>query len=196
MRFKQCRDNQKGQYRTHNWLKKSQQKTYGLSIETDIEYNMDTLFDKYKILHALPRIGQKVKYTKPTTIHWFTSTVENEKDLVLGQEYTVRDTELNSSSTYIWLEEFPSTNGDERGNKQFTVGSFSWEKTFPTPEELVGYNVRDLFRLQHSFDNVQVNHDTFELWKDGSLHLSPIYDKNTGNITGFNQCDYRGADED
>ncbi len=199
MRFKRGRNDTKHLFAVKNYLKYKYRKTYGDPIGPDyneiILNDMQTLFDKYKILHGFPEIGQKVTFSRPTKHHWFRSVIENENELVLGNEYTVRDTELNSSSSYIWLEEIPDTDNEERGNKFFNLGAFTWNRDIPTADELIGFGVSDLFRLQNNTYNLVVDPTDFQIYRNGELYLTPIYDKSNGRITGFEQ-DYKGADKD
>lgn len=123
MRFKEGRAKQKSQYGTYNWLKKVRQKTYGLSVEEDIKI-MGLLFEDRKEAMGFPKDGQKITYSKPTKVAWFKSVVDAEKLLTLGNQYTVRRTELNSSSSYVWLEEFPE---DDRNQPFFSLWAFDWE---------------------------------------------------------------------
>jgi hypothetical protein len=51
--------------------------------------------------------------------------VDDQKLLVQGQEYTVRKTQLNSSSTYVWLEEIEVYNA-ERDLPFFNLLCFDW----------------------------------------------------------------------
>jgi hypothetical protein len=52
-----------------------------------------------------PTPGAKLKY-KGTHIFWFTNLIENaEKNLVKGQEYTLKKIDVASSWCHIWLEE-------------------------------------------------------------------------------------------
>lgn len=149
------------------------------------------MFDKYKILHGFPKVGQKVKYVKPTKVHWFKNVVEDENRLILLDEYTVSKTELNSSSSYLWLEEFPQEK--DNGTPFFNLGAFDWIAEVPQASELVGFTVLDLFRLSGKI-GCQVNKDTYEISKNGIVLLTPIYDKMTGVISGFEETEYRGAD--
>lgn len=154
---------------------------------------MATTFDKYKILHGFPKVGQKVKYVKPTKVHWFTNVVEDEKRLTLYDDYTVSKTELNSSSSYIWLEEFPQEK--DNGTPFFNLGAFDWIADIPQASELVGFSVLDLFRLSGK-TGCRVVKDTYEVFYGDELLFTPIYDKVTGVISGFVQDDYKGADSD
>lgn len=152
---------------------------------------MGTIFEKYKPLHRLPVKGQKVVCKSKIKHHWFTDLVKREQELLeVGKEYTVRDTELNSSSTYVWLEEFPDTNSDEkRGNVYFSMHSFEWKPEPIDPESLIGHSVRDLMRLTYAENStVTVNPDTFKI-TDGELEYLPLYDKVHGQIYAFQRIE-------
>lgn len=85
----------------------------------------DTIDGKKKM--GFPEDGQKVIFTEPLTIHWFTNIVQDQsRYLCVGQEYTVRKTQLNSSSSFIWLEELEPYD-EERDLPFFNLWSFSWE---------------------------------------------------------------------
>lgn len=93
--------------------------------------NKNNIFEQHKIEYKLPKVGQKIKFVKPTP-SWFINVTEDSKMLVYGQEYTVRKIEVASSSTYVWLEEYPNIfelNESNRGMDQpfFNMASFSWE---------------------------------------------------------------------
>lgn len=75
---------------------------------------------------GLPKNGQKVVFTEPLTMHWFTNVVADQKLLEIGKEYTVRKTNLNSSSTYVWLEEIEAYDV-ERDLPFFNMWCFDWE---------------------------------------------------------------------
>jgi len=114
-----------------------------------------SMFDKYKFLHGLPLEGQKIIF-KRCPMSWFTNVVEDSKRLVIDQEYTVRKTQLNSSSTYVWLEEFPNIFdpndlNDGRDQPFFCMSSFEWIKPEPKLEDLIGFNVRDLATINNIF---------------------------------------------
>lgn len=68
---------------------------------------------KLQILPLTAR-GTKVKFVKPITDHWFTNVVEDQKLLEIGKEYTVEKVEMNSSSTFVWLQEIPPYDEDRR----------------------------------------------------------------------------------
>lgn len=114
-----------------------------------------SIFDKYKILHGLPEIGQKITFVKPTR-SWFTNVEEDQKKLTIGQEYTVRKTELNSSSTYVWLEEFPNIFDDNdptdgRDQPFFNMGSFEWVIPPINPNDLIGLTYGDVLTLNRKY---------------------------------------------
>jgi hypothetical protein len=75
---------------------------------------------------GFPRDGQKVVFKEPLTVHWFTNVVEDQKLLEIGKEYTVRKTQLNSSSSFIWLEEV-EVYSTEHDLPFFNLWSFDWE---------------------------------------------------------------------
>lgn len=110
---------------------------------------MSTL-DKYKVLHGLPEVGQKITFIRPTP-SWFTNVERDCELLVPGDEYTVRKTELNSSSTYVWLEEFSDILDVGRDQPFFNIASFEWVKPELDFNDLIGMNARDLTRLNYSY---------------------------------------------
>jgi hypothetical protein len=115
---------------------------------------MGTLFDDRQFLHGLPVRGQKIKYVKPTKFAFHSNIIEDEKNLLeLGKEYTVRRVNLNSSSTYVSLEEFWIEGLDEYRNNQksFNMHAFSWEKPPIDPERMIGRDYRDCAMLHHSY---------------------------------------------
>ena len=85
-----------------------------------------SIFEKDKERMGLPKDGQKVIFNKPLKMHWFTNVVQDQKLLEIGKEYTVRKTNLNSSSTYVWLEEI-ETYDAERDLPFFNMWCFDWE---------------------------------------------------------------------
>lgn len=106
-------------------------------------------FDKYQVFQGLPVVGQKVKYTKPTKHSWFTNVIDAEKLLVLGNEYTVAKVELNSSSTYVWLQEFPK--GD-RDLPFFSMGAFQWEMPkLIDPKLIIGFIAHEALDLNRVY---------------------------------------------
>lgn len=50
------------------------------------------------------KVGDKIVF-RESTMHWFTSRIENAKKLVSGQAYTVKKISVASSSTAVTLEE-------------------------------------------------------------------------------------------
>ena len=85
----------------------------------------DTEEQKEKM--GFPKDGQKIIFKEPLTIHWFKNVVEDQdRYLCIGQEYTVRKTQLNSSSSFIWLEELEPYD-EERDMPFFNLWSFDWE---------------------------------------------------------------------
>jgi hypothetical protein len=75
---------------------------------------------------GFPEDGQKVVFSEPLTIHWFTNVVKDQELLEIGKEYTVRKTQLNSSSSFVWLEEVEAYDA-ERDLPFFNLWSFDWE---------------------------------------------------------------------
>ena len=110
-----------------------------------------SMFDKYKILHGLPVEGQKIKFIKHT-LSWFTNAMEDEKRLLeVGKEYTVYDTSLNSSSTYVWLKEFMKDGTDKYDNPFFNMSAFDWIKPELNLDDLIGFSPRDLSTLNYTY---------------------------------------------
>lgn len=137
-------------------------------------------FENYKILHGLPLEDQKITFIKSTP-SWFINVEEDSKQLVPGQEYTVRKTELNSSSTYVWLEEFPNIfdpndPNDGRDQPFFNMSSFKWTPPELDLNELIGFNVSDLRGLHRSYGyGIQLKDN---VWADGNPMLKIDYDEN------------------
>jgi hypothetical protein len=117
---------------------------------------MGMLFDKYKVLHGLPKVGQKIKFREAAKFAFLPQTAQSEFNLLeKGREYTVRDVELNSSSTYVWLEEFPEENGND---VFFNMHSFDWEPPALNPDELIGFYSSDLSILRYKLNiGIEVN---------------------------------------
>lgn len=114
-----------------------------------------SIFDKYSILHGLPKVGQKITFVKPI-FSWFINVKEDSKKLIPGQEYTVRKTELNSSTTYVWLEEFPNIfdpndPNDGRDQPFFNMVSFKWEKPELNLNDLIGFSVLEISTVNRSY---------------------------------------------
>ena len=85
-----------------------------------------SIFENDKEKMGLPKDGQKITFKWPSTHHWFKCVVEDQELLEKGKEYTVRKTQLNSSSAYVWLEEIPSYD-EERDHPFFSLWAFDWE---------------------------------------------------------------------
>jgi len=85
-----------------------------------------SVFEKDKERMGLPKDGQKITFTQPCEQAWFTNVVKDQELLETGKEYTVRKTNLNSSSTYVWLEEIEPYD-TERDLPFFNIWSFDWE---------------------------------------------------------------------
>ena len=84
----------------------------------------DTLAAKDEM--GFPKDGQKIIFANPIEIHWFTNVVKDQELLEVGQEYTVRKTQLNSSSSFVWLEELEPYD-TERDMPFFSLWCFDWE---------------------------------------------------------------------
>jgi hypothetical protein len=138
---------------------------------------MKTLFDNYKILHGLPKPGQKIKYVRFTNA-FFTNVEEDQRNLLeIGKEYTVANVQLNSSSTYVWLAEFPV---DNRDRPFFNMASFEWEKPEIDLKELEGYHIHDLVHLTYSY-GYGITGNGLKI-SDGTPVLSCEYDEMTGIV--------------
>lgn len=76
-----------------------------------------------------PKVGQKITFAKPSKWHWFTNVIEDEKLLTLGEQYTVKEVEIASSASYVYLEEFWDDELDMycRNQKMFNMHAFTWE---------------------------------------------------------------------
>ena len=110
---------------------------------------MGSIFDKYGILHGLPKIGQKITYSKPSRFSWLPNVIEDEKRLLeLGKNYTVDSCELNSSSTYVWLQEFPK---DTDHMPFFNMSAFTWELPVLNPVDLVGFTSLDMSTVKRTY---------------------------------------------
>ena len=121
---------------------------------------MGSIFDDRQFLHGLPIKGQKVKYVNPTEFAFHTNVIENENLLELGKEYTVRSSDhigrlfvLNSSSTYVCLEEFWDEDLDEYRHNQlsFNMHAFEWVKPEIDPSMLIGRDPRDCAMLHNTY---------------------------------------------
>jgi hypothetical protein len=145
---------------------------------------MGILFDDRQFLHALPVRGQKIKYEKPTKFAFHSNVIEDEKNLLeLGKEYTVRRVELNSSSTYVYLEEFWVEGLDEYRNNQkcFSMHAFCWDKPPIDTSMLIGRDPRDCEILQCSYGcGLTLNG---EIDYEGTPMLHVEYDTTSYTIT-------------
>lgn len=111
------------------------------------------MFKQYEILHGLPKEGQKIVYKTPTKFALHRWAIDNEALLTLGETYTVKKVNLNSSSTYVYLQEFYDDTLDEYRETQkfFSMGAFEWEKPKIEPSDLVGFTARDLRTLNRVY---------------------------------------------
>ena len=91
-----------------------------------------SVFENGKEKMGFPKDGQKITFKWPSTHAWFKNVVEDQKLLEKGREYTVRKTQLNSSSAYVWLEEI-ETYDAERDMPFFNIWAFDWEGKKGTP---------------------------------------------------------------
>jgi len=87
---------------------------------------MEELYAKQKEKKGFPKDGQKVTFTTPTKFAFRNNVVADQDLLEVGKEYTVRRTQLNSSSSYVWLEEIPVYN-EEHDLPFFNLWAFDWE---------------------------------------------------------------------
>jgi len=146
---------------------------------------MGSIFNSRKILHGLPKEGQKIKFTKPTKFALHTNVIEDEKLLELGKEYTVKKTELNSSSTYVYLEEFWDDDMDMYRNNQkaFSMHSFEWELPEINLDELIGLGQTDMCMLSNTYKvGVELNGET--LYKGDPVLVIEVSDPSyRGHIT-------------
>jgi hypothetical protein len=145
---------------------------------------MGSIFNSRKILHGLPKEGQKIKFVKPTKFALHTNVIEDEKLLELGKEYTVKKTELNSSSTYVYLEEFWDDDLDMYRNNQkcFSVGAFEWQLPEINLDELIGLYISDMNMLSRTY-GVGVELDG-EIYQKGDPIIVVEYDGvHRGEIT-------------
>lgn len=113
-----------------------------------------SIFDDRQFLYGLPRCGQKIKYVRPTQFAFHSNVIEDEKNLLeLGKEYTVRKVNLNSSSTYVFLEEFWDEDLDEYRHNQkfFNMHAFDWVPPEIDCSLLIGRDPRDLVHLSRTY---------------------------------------------
>jgi hypothetical protein len=85
-----------------------------------------SFFEKQKEEMGFPKDGQKIIFKEPAKFTFFKNVIDDQELLKVGQEYTVKKTNLNSSSSYVWLEEIP-TYDQERDLPFFSLWSFTWE---------------------------------------------------------------------
>tara|TARA_R110002167_G_scaffold98020_3_gene258291 strand:- start:23184 stop:23648 length:465 start_codon:yes stop_codon:yes gene_type:complete len=126
------------------------------------------MYDNLKVLHGLPKPGQKITFLKPIEKHWFTNVVEDQKFLEVGKEYTVRKTHLNSSSTYVWLNEIPVY--DEGRDMPFfnlSDTSFEWESPELTECVFLGMSCRSALRVVNFYPDIGIEFDG-EVYKEGT----------------------------
>jgi hypothetical protein len=105
---------------------------------------MGEIFEKRKALHGFPKDGQKIEAITNKTNSWFLSVVRDTEKLEIGKEYTVLKTELNSSTSYVWLQEF----GEDMF---FHLQSFKWELPKINPNDLVGFFVSDMNTIHRKY---------------------------------------------
>jgi hypothetical protein len=145
---------------------------------------MGTIFDSRQFLHGLPLPGQKITYTTPTRFSFHTNVIEDEKALLeISKEYTVRKVQLNSSSTYVYLEEFWTEGIDEYRNNQkcFNMYAFDWEKPAIDTSKLIGLHYAEVTTLQSTYGfGINMNG---EIWYEGTQVLYIETDKSTNRIT-------------
>lgn len=111
------------------------------------------LFNKFSILLGLPKVGQKITFVRVTPSYFTNVKEDTERLLEIGKEYTVRDVEINSSSTHVWLEEFPNIfdSKNEVDQPFFNMSSFEWNTPELDLEELKGFYISDIFQLRHTY---------------------------------------------
>jgi len=155
------------------------------------------MYDNLKVLHGLPKQGQKITFLKPIDIHWFTNVVEDQKLLEVGKEYTVRKTRLNSSSTHVWLNEIP-TYDEERDLPFFNLskGTFEWDLPELKEEDFIGVQVRTAIIIQYFHPDIGIEFDG-EVYKEGSPTWVFEYDTEYGEeITkAYLKPEYNDNDE-
>lgn len=111
----------------------------------------------FNILLGMPKKGQKITYKEPTKFCFHTDVLENEKKLLeLEKEYTVQKVSVNSSSTYVVLEEFYDPDLDEYRNNQitFNLHAFEWETPEFNPDDIIGFDMimcKNLMRPPYEF---------------------------------------------
>ena len=89
---------------------------------------MNDIFIKEKM--GFPKDGQKIRFITPAKFAFHNCVVDDQGLLEIGKEYTVRKSQLNSSSSYVWLEEIEAYDKD-RDLPFFNLWSFEWDGQFP-----------------------------------------------------------------
>lgn len=84
------------------------------------------MIEKQKEKMEFPKNGTKVTFTTPAKFAFHNNVVQDQDLLEIGKEYTVRRTQVNSSSSYVWLEEIEVYN-EEHDKPYFNLWSFDWE---------------------------------------------------------------------
>jgi hypothetical protein len=136
--------------------------------------------DVTKIIYGLPTDGQKIKFIKPSKWGFITSTIEDQKFLKIGEEYTVNKTQFNSSSTRVWLEEVECYD-TERGLPFYNLGSFEWDLPEIDLDRLIGVGLRECFSLYHHRKiGIKIDDD---IVYHGTPMLILDYDRSSGNVT-------------
>lgn len=87
---------------------------------------MNETLAKQKEKMGFPKDGQKVTFTTPAKFAFHKNVVQDQELLEIGKEYTVRRTQLNSSSAYVWLEDIKAYN-EEHDRPYFNLWSFDWQ---------------------------------------------------------------------
>ena len=113
---------------------------------------MNSAHNRDSVLFGLPLPGQKIIFSKETKWHWFTNVIKDEARLLtLGETYTVRKTELASSATYVWLEEFPDETQDGREQPFFNMHAFKWIPPEIDFTKLIGLDARRCLQLRSTY---------------------------------------------
>lgn len=136
--------------------------------------------DVIKMIHGFPKDGQKIKFTKPSEFGFFTTTIEDQKFLEVGKEYTVNKTQLNSSSSYVWLEEI-ECHDTESYVPFYNLGSFEWVPPEIDLGQLVGVSVRQCLFLRR-YHKIGIKIDN-EIVCHGTPMLILDYDQSNDTVT-------------
>lgn len=135
-----------------------------------------SMFDSHKVLCGLPEPGQIVKYVRPVW-SWFTNVEEDTKNLLEpNHEYTVEKTQLNSSSSYVWLKEFPAPADGSRRQPFFSLSSFAWIPPALDLNALVGLQARSCLRLNTTYGVGIIFNDNKSAVMEGDPILSLEYE--------------------